>query len=141
MRPEETAIDALAVVHTEGAYNLMPDTAHIVEGGIAKAVIEGLKEACDDATACTHGHGIAKTAALIDDVVKISGGHNTGKVSKGGEYCVTECTSPLPALVCAVHCVIRVFLARQLYWFLSHRQAIIVFRPSTASRTSKCSRL
>ena len=78
LRPEVTAIDSLAVVHTEGMYNLMPDAAHIVEGGVGKCDLEVVKAACDDKAACSHGLGIATTAAVIDDVVKAAGGHNTG---------------------------------------------------------------
>ena len=74
MRPEVTAIDNLAVVHSDGDYNIMPDPAHIVEGGVAKGIAECVKGACDDAAACGHAHGIAKTAAVIDDVVKAAGG-------------------------------------------------------------------
>lgn len=85
LRPEVTPIDRLAIVHTGGAYNMMPDPAHIVEGGIAKCAVLGLKAACDDKAGdlCDHGHGIPTTVALIDDIVKTAGGHNTGEVSEG----------------------------------------------------------
>lgn len=86
LRPEVTAIDSLAIVHTEGEYNLMPDSAHIVEGGVGKCCLEVVKGACDDKTACSHGHGIAVSAAVIDDVVKAAGGHNTGV---DGVFCDT----------------------------------------------------
>jgi hypothetical protein len=79
LNPEMTAIDDLAVLQTEGEYNMVPDVAHRVEGGVAKLVVGSLKQALDDAGACSErAHDKATTAAVVDDFVRISSGHNTG---------------------------------------------------------------
>ena len=77
--PELTALDDLANVHTGGEYNVNTDAAHCIEGGVCKNLVLGFKAICDDRAACSdQGHGVATAAAVIDDFVKISGGHNTG---------------------------------------------------------------
>ena len=79
VHPEETALDCLATVQNDGKYNLVVDPAHCLEGGIFKAMVGAVKDACGDTAACSErDHGVATASAIVDDIVKIAGGHNTG---------------------------------------------------------------
>lgn len=77
--PEVTALDNLAMVQMGGHHNVVPDASHCCEGGICKCAVEGVKDSLGNAALCSdRPHGVAVAAAVVDDFVRVAGGHNTG---------------------------------------------------------------